>query len=272
MSCKAYLACVLTTALVLLVGGIALWFAVKPASSPPPMPPPPTLPPPVFATLPDLSLSSRVANDTLAQPCDLNLEVEEEYSPNVESKQINSESILTIINSADSQAGQQVTAIHHLVSAKVAVGLVAVLAFLACLHVCFVNVLHHRTISHSRAVMAAMWGGQDPPPPSGGARSSWGERLRTIFGLRQNTSNPIHPAPHFEGHASLEMQDMSPTSSVPSNPLPQSGSDLAFPKQPDLSPPPWTPWAPKARSPSAIDPAVSPWLVCCQTPGGLGLF
>ena len=237
MSCKAYVACVVTTALVLLVGGIALWFAVKPASSPPPMPPPPTLPPPVFATLPDLSLSSKVANDTLAQPCDLNMEVKEEYSPNVESKQINSESVLTIINSADSQSGHQVTAIHHLVSAKVAVGLVALLAFLVCLHGCFVNVLHLRTISHSRAVMATMWGGgQDPPPPSGGARYSWGERLRNICGLRRNTSNPVHPAPHFEGPDSLELQPM-PTSSVPINPSPQSGSDSAFLRQPDPSPP-----------------------------------
>ena len=236
MSCKAYVACLVTTAVVLLIGGVALWFAVKPASSPPPMPPPPTLPPPVFASLPDLSLSS--TNDSQAQPCDLNLEVEEKYAPNVESKQINSESILTIVNSADSQAGQQVTSIHHLVSAKVAVGLVAVLAFLACLHTCFVNVLHHRTIAHSRAVMATMWGGQDPPPPPSGAHhSSWGARLRTICGLRQNTSSPIHPAPRLEEHASLEMQEMAPTSSVPSNSLPQSGSDLAFHRQPDLSPP-----------------------------------
>ena len=235
MSCKAYVACLVTTAVVLLIGGVALWFAVKPASSPPPMPPPPTLPPPVFASLPDLSLSS--TNDS--QPCDLNLEVEEKYAPNLQSKQINSESILTIVNSADSQAGQQVTSVHHLVSAKVAVGLVAVLAFLACLHTCFINALHHRTIAHSRAVMATMWGGQDPPPPSGGARSSWGARLRTICGLRQNTSSPIHPAPPSDEHASqhLEMQEMGPTSSVSSNPLPQSGSDLAFPRQPDLSPP-----------------------------------
>ena len=61
MGCKAYLACAITTAVVLLIGGIALWLSVRPASSPPPMPSPPTLPPPVFASLPDLSLSSRVA-------------------------------------------------------------------------------------------------------------------------------------------------------------------------------------------------------------------
>ena len=238
MGCKAYLACAVTTVVVLLIGGIALWLSMRPASSPPPIPSPPTLPPPVFASLPDLSLSSRVANDsTQAQPCDVSLDVEEEYSPNVETKQINSESILTIINSDDNQAGHQVSAIYHLISAKVVVGLVAVLAFLACLHVCFVNVLHHRTISHSRAVMAAMWGGQDPPPPSGGAHSSWGARLRTTLGLPPPTSNQTRPAAHFEGPNSLEMTDMSPTSTVPSNPSPQSGNDLASPKQLDPSSP-----------------------------------
>ena len=238
--CAPLLVCSVVTILVLGSGCIWIWYKSRP--DPPPPPPMPTVPP--LPPLPPVVLTPGAAgNLSNNSGC---TQIQEEFNPYTKAEQINSNSLVTVIQSKDPSIGHQSvqTAVYHLLSAKVVVGIVGVLLLLLIAHSCHLNTLHSRLISHTRNMSAGLWGNwdQDQDPPAGSPPSSWAAPFWSIWDRLRGISNPpprlllpTSPAPWNSATSARKCRPKLPQQppTTPPTPCPR----LALPQAPALVPP-----------------------------------